>query len=294
MKNINIAEILKNYPKGTKLYSPICGECELEVIQVELEDEYYHPSHPIRCTQSNGCNINFDKYGRVCDSEQLGECLLFPSKNCRDWDTMKVTEQKNPTKSGIFEFEKIIDNMSDEELNEKLDNFESQNSVGPKADEYLKFLEENKLEFKKGDILKDSRENIFICRFIGKTHIGEFLGSAFCVLFKDCTMSTKEWLYKDYLIDFATEEERQRLLKAIDDNGYIWDTDRLKLREKPHKFKPFEKVLVRNYEKSIWKCDMFSTFDSINKIFVCVGNFWNYCIPYEGNEHLLGTANKPE
>lgn len=42
------------------------------------------------------------------------------------------------------EFRKILDNMSDEELNQKLKELEPLHNVGPKADDYLKFLEENK------------------------------------------------------------------------------------------------------------------------------------------------------
>lgn len=34
-KEINIAEILKDKPQGTKLYSPICGECKLSYIESE-------------------------------------------------------------------------------------------------------------------------------------------------------------------------------------------------------------------------------------------------------------------
>lgn len=29
-------------------------------------------------------------------------------------------------------------------------------------------------------------------------------------------------------------------------------------------------------------------------LYYCVGTIWHQCIPYEGNEHLLGTTNKPE
>ena len=53
------------------------------------------------------------------------------------------------------EFRKIIDNMSDEELNQKLRELKPLHNVGPKADEYLEFLEENKQKFKKGDFLKE-------------------------------------------------------------------------------------------------------------------------------------------
>ena len=38
-----------------------------------------------------------------------------------------------------------LDNMSDEELNQKLKELEPLNNIGPKVDEYLKFLEENRI-----------------------------------------------------------------------------------------------------------------------------------------------------
>lgn len=76
---INIAEILKNMPKGFHLYSPICGDCKLvgvvnNLIKVEDKDEY------IRNFLSDGKqNVN-------------GECLLFPSKDNRDWNTFNKVE----------------------------------------------------------------------------------------------------------------------------------------------------------------------------------------------------------
>lgn len=77
---VNIAEILKNMPKGFRLYSPICGECKLvgvvnNLIKVEDKDEY------IRNFLSDGKqNVN-------------GECLLFPSKDNRDWNTFNKVER---------------------------------------------------------------------------------------------------------------------------------------------------------------------------------------------------------
>lgn len=57
-------------------------------------------------------------------------------------------------------------------------------------------------------------------------------------------------------------------------------------------FKPFDKVLVRDNNEQKWTIDYFSF---VNKEqvypFVCVGHYVSQCIPYEGNEHLLGTTN---
>ena len=62
----------------------------------------------------------------------------------------------------------------------------------------------------------------------------------------------------------------------------------------PNKFdittlKVFDKVLVRDSNEGMWSASIFShTWE--NK-YICIGIWYNQCIPYEGNEHLLGTAN---
>ena len=77
-KNINLTKILKNCPKGTKLYSTIFGEVEfiecdiLHQIVVTKEDKYYYFT-------SQGTFI----FERIKYS--IGECTLFPSKDLRDW-----------------------------------------------------------------------------------------------------------------------------------------------------------------------------------------------------------------
>lgn len=58
--------------------------------------------------------------------------------------------------------------------------------------------------------------------------------------------------------------------------------------------KPFDKVLVRDTKEQVWVADLFS--HMVNRplggyTFACVGHYPSQCIPYEGNEHLLGTTN---
>ena len=57
-------------------------------------------------------------------------------------------------------------------------------------------------------------------------------------------------------------------------------------------FKPFDKVLVRDNNEQEWKINFFSHY---NKDFCykyyCLKSCYNQCIPYEGNEHLLGTTD---
>lgn len=83
-KMVNIAELLRDMPEGTMLYSPACGECKLE--GVTLQDT----PHPIGVDVCNTGKENvitrmtFTKYGQVCDVPDA-KCLLFPSEEMRDW-----------------------------------------------------------------------------------------------------------------------------------------------------------------------------------------------------------------
>lgn len=65
--------------------------------------------------------------------------------------------------------------------------------------------------------------------------------------------------------------------------------------EKKIELKPFEKVLVRDYECEIWGGEIFLrlTEDTDFK-YLCITGTFKYCIPYEGNEHLLGTTENPQ
>lgn len=70
-------------------------------------------------------------------------------------------------------------------------------------------------------------------------------------------------------------------------------SDQVTDQESKHQFKPFDKVLVRDIDEQEWECSLFSHIDE-EDYYVCVGSWWLQCIPYEGNEHLLGTTNNPE
>lgn len=62
-------------------------------------------------------------------------------------------------------------------------------------------------------------------------------------------------------------------------------------------FQPFQKVLVKDKESindcfTVWSVDFYSYFDMERHRHRCLGGLWDYCIPYEGNEHLLGTKEE--
>ena len=61
-----------------------------------------------------------------------------------------------------------------------------------------------------------------------------------------------------------------------------------------HEFKPFDKVLVRDEDTTAWTCAIFSHINNNASYLYAANSFlWKQCIPYEGNEHLLGTTDKP-
>lgn len=76
---INITTILKNKPKGTKLYSTVHGKCTLEAITDEIFKINFCTSK-FDLTQSGECTLI--KFGNMYDG---GECIIFPSKEMRDW-----------------------------------------------------------------------------------------------------------------------------------------------------------------------------------------------------------------
>lgn len=75
-ENIDLTKILKDCPKGTKLYSPIFGE--VDFIEIRSDEEY-----PIT-TKKGVYNPNFTEQGFYY-ADEGEECLLFPSKDQRDW-----------------------------------------------------------------------------------------------------------------------------------------------------------------------------------------------------------------
>lgn len=100
MKELNLVEILKNCPKGTKLYSTIYGEVEFENIDHQEKENYpiyFYKCGVLQSVTNDGLHL----------IEHDGECTLFPSKDNRDWSTFKVEKPKwNP--DTLQPFDKVL------------------------------------------------------------------------------------------------------------------------------------------------------------------------------------------
>ena len=80
-ENLNLLEILKDAPKGTKLYSTIWGEMGLVRIS----------AYCVTCKSKCGIEWDFKNNGHLLGSStEGGECVLFPSKEQRDWSKFKL------------------------------------------------------------------------------------------------------------------------------------------------------------------------------------------------------------
>ena len=81
-KNIDLTKILKDCPKDWKLYSPICGEVEFK----QMEPSTLYPITVTTC----GTKICFTQEGfYFCERDGM-ECLIFPSKEQRDWSKFEA------------------------------------------------------------------------------------------------------------------------------------------------------------------------------------------------------------
>lgn len=85
-EGINIADILKDAPKGTRLYSTIFGE----LVFVDMKGGFINLARNLDC-------IRYRLDGRYYDS---GECTLFPSKSNRNWDEFSSLLKSKQFKDG--------------------------------------------------------------------------------------------------------------------------------------------------------------------------------------------------
>lgn len=117
----------------------------------------------------------------------------------------------------------------------------------------------------------------------------------------------KKWGAVD-IGEYSCKDENSYYFEIDGKTGWMYTTDQVlkymnyevvELPEpKPqpeHQFKPFDRVLVRDQVGDPWRCNLFShKVDDKEYPFYCINTVWNFCIPYEGNEHLVGTTDSPK
>ena len=320
-----IAEILRNKPQGIKLYSPIFGDCTFCYIKDESSDIC------VRRPYNEVSYFNFDGVyhaGGECllfPSKEMQDWSKFAWKKGdilvnRDKNIHLIFEKFIDDTYTIFAGKHCYEKDYRNEYNyeRKFDGFKTEYftlETGDAAQKYLKTIEEKldgKLnretleiekpqpKFKDGDVLfvkcKSTafieifncfKNNGDLCDYVSldtTTHELDTTGK-----YKICKESIVE-------IRLATEEEKLQLFNAIlAKKDKTWDAEKKMIVDLKPKWtpKPFDKVLVRDSKSSKWRANLFSH-KNVNEPYYCVYTSWNYCIPYEGNEHLLGTTKNVE
>ena len=108
--------------------------------------------------------------------------------------------------------------------------------------------------------------------------------------------TSEEEVCNTLLFRKAIEEERKQFIE-IEERILKGKYNPQTLQVEPVKptcpFKPFDKVLVRDDGAQEWCANYFSHYRVYNKDYpyACIDSYYRYCIPYEGNEHLLGTTD---
>ena len=137
-KEINIAEILKDMPEGTKLWTPILGKVAL--ISVIYDDKTY----PISVRGTDRLTYGFTQYGHYYTTEGA-ELLLFPSRDMKNWSKFfKEGDVLENTSDEVFPkyviFKKFVD--------DKYTTFEAINGI-VLGDEAIKYSIQNTLSYSK-------------------------------------------------------------------------------------------------------------------------------------------------
>lgn len=81
-ENIDLTKVLKDCPEGTKLYSPLFGEVDFQKIRSDDENAIVITKGYV--------TASFTKEGFYY-ADLSEECLLFPSKEQRDWSKFTAT-----------------------------------------------------------------------------------------------------------------------------------------------------------------------------------------------------------
>ena len=316
---INVAEILKDKPQGTKLYDWLYNiDVELDTISTTDTETV------IWCTNETDnntiCHRGYSEFGTVRGCND-GLQILLPSKEMRDWHKFswkkgdvlisdcgfvcifKEWASDDYTKFNGCYFDGMPNAKTDKYS--KLDNNiaygyirEIERKLGGKLN--LETLEiEKQLEFKNGDVLFvkcDKQDFIEIFNYSEKN--GDLYDhTSLNTATQDLDISGKYRICKDEIVEIriATEEEKLQLFSALAKEGKAWDAEKKQIVNLKPKvgLKPFDKVLVRDSASDKWRANLFGYIDK-DGYYYCVYANWIFCIPYEGNESLLGTTNDVE
>ncbi len=286
---INIAEILKDCPRGMEL------DCTMYE-NVTLIHIFEGSAYPIKIKTPDG-QLSLNEYGQYSHNK-LAKCIIFP-KGKTTWEGF-VPPYKFKDGDVVFYSNTIaiFKEWGDETL------FRTYCTFYPTVSNPTYQFEIGRPLFGKG-IRREAR-------FATKEEREELFKAINANGYKwNKETKTLERLPKFKVGDRVKKKDSNEdivLITDIADNYYIVETQygmevtiSIGLQDNwelvPNKFdittlKPFDKVLVKTFHEE-WKADFFSHYSKEADFpYSTVGKKdYYYCIPYEGNEHLLGTTD---
>ena len=323
-KELNIAAILKDKPAGTKLWSPIFGNCKFS--RLSGSGIRVFPIH-------NGFTSTEEKSFFVTGQYMLaGEVCLFPSKQMQDWSKFDwkkgdVLVSNDYSKEVIF-YDWYDDTYTNFYGKHRLDSEDKNNikyndaflctterySIEDKdaAQTYINTIEERlggKLnretlevektqpEFKDGDIVCISGMG-YLAYGIVKSIDNSSKKLEYYVLNDMSTLKFEDWLsFEDKQIYPITENQKMFLFDALAKKGKVWYAEKKQIVDLKPKWitpKPFDRVITRGDNNDIWTANIFSHMNSYGEYVAigCVGGY-HYCLPYnDDTAHLIGTTDE--
>ena len=319
-EKINVVEILKDKPVNTKLWSPLFGD--VYTSSICSEDTIIIVNHHAESSSF----YNNGKYFNLAEAEPL----LFPSKEMRDWSKFAWKKGdilvSNDSDSHIifngfskndyttFEGKHWISaskkrhvsclgmqNVQDYHIEDNKDSAQTYiKTIEEKLGGILNLdtleIEKAQPELKDGDIVCISGMG-YLAYGIVKSIDNSSKKLEYYVLNDMSTLKFEDWLsFEDKHIQPITEIQQIILFDALEKEGKAWDAEKKQFVDikKEHQFKPFEKVLVRDSIDDVWRASFFSHIKENDGRYVTTCVTWKFCIPYIGNESLLGTTKDVE
>lgn len=296
MEKIDIVKLLVDCPEGMELDSPMC-----EGVTLVSVDPYYE-HYPIRIKTRNGLKICLTKYGQYsCHIDS--KCVIFP-KGKTSWEGFTPPHQFNDGDIISDDFGSVCIFKGEGGIKGTVDFY---CGIDDDANElYIKDVKDKDEHF--GDIIEynlateEEKKKLFdTIKTNGYKWDSEnkTLEKLVKPTFKVGDKIKHTGGLKATVLD--VDETHYKILSGI---GIIHIS--ISLQDEwelmPNKFdiddlKPFDKVLVRYDSSDVWRIHLFEVFVKTNPYpFICMGynNHYSQCIPYEGNEKLLGTTNDCE
>ena len=286
MNKINIADLLRDCPKGMELYSPIFGEVYLDKIRPHL-------AIVVTTDKEQGDfkeEFLYDgRYG------MNGECMLFPSKGKTTWEGFHrpfIEGDIVSTESGMF-----VGIVKSPKGSHSYHTFCSIDGKGALSIGNILIFRRLATKEEKQELFDAIKANGY--KWNAETKTLEKLvepkfkvGDRIMCICNDFQYDIKELTNTHYTL-VEVKDKFKYTVPIVEDKD--WELA-------PNKFdiatlKPFDKVLVRDKNRQEWCISLFSHCNGLEVYkHSCInGSGYAQCIPYnEDTKHLLGTTNDCE